>query len=159
MDIQDFDYLGKHILTQPPQPPQKPPATFISLPRKVRDCIYDYYFTQFFSKTEKAQNDTTNFTARITSASSYNPHIQLLFTTRQIHAEASSLFYTTHFNKLFFAPETPRAAYTLIKSLAHRHTQSCYGEIRVQPNVHAPTGLSIVSGYRNLDEGSLLGDG
>lgn len=176
MDVQDFDsdfhYLGNHIIlttTQPQQPqhqPQKrpppplPPLTFLSLPRKVRERVYDYYFTQSFNNnkhTNKAwptenENDPHIYKKRITSASQYNPYIQLLFTTRQIHSEACGIFYnaTTHFKSILFAPDSPWEAYNLITSLGRAHAESCYGQVRVQPNVYAPTGLSVASGYRNI---------
>ncbi|CRG83561.1 hypothetical protein PISL3812_00914 [Talaromyces islandicus] len=162
MDIQDFGYLGQYILTRQPQ--KRSPPTFLSLPRKIRECVYDYYFIQSFHNIKyddlttgkETPNDIKSTTAKIlTSPSQYNPHIQLLFTTRQIHSEAYPIFYTTHFPLLFFAPDTPHAAYALIKGLAHRHPESCRGQVRVYPNMHDDAGLRVVSGYRHIDDAGI----
>lgn len=164
--MRDFDYLGKHILL-PPQ--QKPPSTFFSLPRALRDCIYDYYFLYSFNSTtttnpagsesESNKEQQPAYSTRkiiLTSAAAYNRHIQLLFTTRQIHAEAREIYYNSHqFRELFFAPESPRAAYALITSpaFAHGFVGLWTGQVRVQPRYHCSTGLGVASGYRSLDDG------
>jgi hypothetical protein len=136
--VDEFDYLGKHIVF--PTAPSPPPPTLLTLPLDIRKKIYHHVFVVELTGTFSG---TRTFTMHFPHQ--FNEKIALLFVNRQIHHEAFTVFYNDYYPYLNFQPRLPREGIALFNSLC-RHRPQATAQIITVPDL-AATGLGIESLY------------
>ncbi|MCJ1253133.1 hypothetical protein MMC24_000940 [Lignoscripta atroalba] len=74
-----------------------PSATFLGLPRELRDTIYGYLLLAKYNKIYYAASQLKKVRAHGASLPSYMFHTNILLTNRQIQAEAALVLKSNHF--------------------------------------------------------------